>query len=171
MKPYLALLLLALAGCSSNDTEDLDQWMKEASQNLRGQVEPVPQVQPYTPFVYNASGLLDPFNPQKLQVARRQNSASAPDLSRPRELLENFELEKLSMVGILRRNGTTYALVRTPDGAIYRVQPGNFMGTNYGLIKRITETEIELAETVEDLNGEWVQRTTSLYLLEQGQKQ
>lgn len=167
---FLCLLLL-LGGCGSDATDDLDQWMNEAGKGLSGKIDPIPLAQPYQPFVYQAFDLRDPFDPQKLLAAKRQNSANAPDFNRPRETLENYDLDKLKLVGILKRGGVTYGLIRSPENTIYRVQSGNFMGPNFGLIKRISESEIELAETVEDLNGEWVQRTTTMYLVEQGQKQ
>lgn len=166
----LSALAALLAGCSGKNTDDLDAWMTQASQGLTGHVDPLPQVKPYEPMVYNAENLLDPFNKQKLLQARRQATPNAPDFSRPREALENFELDKLHMVGTLKRGGVTYALVRTPDNTIYRVQPGNYMGANFGKITKITESEIQLVETVEDLNGNWVEHTTSAALEEQGQK-
>ncbi|QBJ78308.1 MULTISPECIES: pilus assembly protein PilP [unclassified Aquitalea] len=170
-KTYAILLCpLLLTACSGSNTDDLHAWMLQASQGLRGQIDPLPQAQSYQPFAYNAFDLPDPFNPVKLQMAKRQNSANAPDFKRPRELLENYDLDKLKMTGLLKRNNITYALIRTPEGSIYRVQPGNFIGPNFGQIKRISDTELVLSETVEDLNGEWVQRETSMYLDEQGQK-
>ncbi|BBF87118.1 type IV pilus biogenesis protein PilP [Aquitalea magnusonii] len=172
LKKTLATLLcpLLLTACGSSNTEDLHAWMQQASQGLRGQIDPLPQAQAYQPFTYNAFDIPDPFNPVKLQMAKKQNAANAPDFKRPRELLENYDLDKLKMVGLLKRNNITYALIRTPESSIYRVQPGNFIGPNFGQIKRISDTELVLSETVEDLNGEWVQRETSMYLDEQGQK-
>jgi type IV pilus assembly protein PilP len=172
LKKTLATLLcpLLLSACGSSNTEDLHAWMQQASQGLRGQIDPLPQAQAYQPFTYNAFDIPDPFNPVKLQMAKKQNAANAPDFKRVRELLENYDLDKLKMVGLLKRNNINYALIRTPENSIYRVQPGNFIGPNYGQIKRISETELVLSETVEDLNGEWVQRETSMYLDEQGQK-
>lgn len=163
------LLPLLLAACGSSDTDDLRQWMQTSTQGLRGQIEPLPQAQPYRPFAYQAFDLLDPFNSQKLAAAKNQNLANAPDMKRPREALENYDLDKLKIVGVIRRGGANYGLVRTPEGAIYRVQTGNFVGPNFGQIKKVGDTDIQLTETVEDLNGEWVQRNTSMYLDEQGQ--
>ncbi|AXK40845.1 pilus assembly protein PilP [Crenobacter cavernae] len=171
MKKWLAIsLLAALAGCSSSDNEDLEAWMAQAGQGLTGQVDPLPQVQPYQPVVYDNADALTPFDDQKLLVAKRQNSANAPDFNRAREALENFDLDKLKLVGTLKRSGINYGLIQTPDNTVYRVAPGNFMGPNFGQVKKVAETEVQLSETVEDLNGEWVQRSTSLYLEEQGQK-
>ncbi|RXZ43758.1 pilus assembly protein PilP [Crenobacter cavernae] len=171
MKKWLAVsLLTALAGCAGSGNEDLDAWMAQAGQGLTGQVDPLPQAQPYQPVVYDNANALTPFDDQKMQVAKRQNSANAPDFNRAREVLENFDLDKLRLVGTLKRNGINYGLIQTPDNTVYRVAPGNFMGPNFGQVKKVGETEVQLSETVEDLNGEWVQRSTSLYLEEQGQK-
>jgi type IV pilus assembly protein PilP len=167
-----SLLCAALAGCGGARTDDLDDWMSSAGAGLKGHIEPLPVVQPYQPLIYNnAQGLLDPFDKQKLLRAQRQNqnSANAPDLTRPREVLEGYELDKLHMVGSLKRGDTTFALVRIPDGTIVRVHVGNYMGTNFGRISKIAENQIELTETVEDLNGEWVQHVTTV-ALEEGSK-
>lgn len=166
------LLCTALAGCGGAQTDDLDTWMSSASAGLKGHIEPLPVVQPYQPLIYsNQQNMLDPFDKQKLLRAQRQkqNSANAPDLSRPHEVLEGYELDKLRMVGSLKRGDTTYALIRIPDGTIIRVHVGNYMGTNFGRISKIAENEIELTETVEDLNGAWVQHVTTV-ALEEGSK-
>ncbi|ERE02436.1 pilus assembly protein PilP [Pseudogulbenkiania ferrooxidans EGD-HP2] len=165
----ICLLPLLLSACGDGGNDDLKQWMANSSLGLRGQIEPLPQVQAYKPFNYQAYDLTDPFNPQKLQAGKRQNSANAPDLSRPREALENYDLDKLEMVGTIRRSAAIYALIRTPEGSVYRVQPGNYLGLNFGKVTSISDAEVQLAETVEDLNGEWVQRSSSLHLAEQGQ--
>jgi len=165
-----ALTAMTLSACSGGGTDDLDSWMQQAGQGLVGHVDPLPQVQPYTPLVYNPDNRLDPFNTQKLLQARRQASPNAPDFSRPREALENYELDKLHMVGTLKRGAVTFALVRAPDNTVYRVQAGNFVGANFGRITKITESEIQISETVEDLNGAWVPHLNSMQLEEQGQK-
>lgn len=165
--PTTVLMTFLLSGCLGSNTDELDAWMQQEAASMRGQVEPLPPAEPYTPFIYQASNLMDPFSPNKLAAAKRANSPNAPDENRPRQTLENFDLDKLSMVGALVRGGITYGLIKTPDGAIYRVQPGNYMGRHYGKINKVSESEIELSETIEDLNGEWVQKTTTMYLEEQ----
>jgi type IV pilus assembly protein PilP len=171
MKNRFTLLLpaLLLCGCGNAGNDDLQAWVVSSSQGLRGQIEPLPQVQAYKPFTYQAYDLLDPFNPQKLQAGKSQNSANAPDMKRPREALENYDMDKLAMVGTIRQGSKIYALIRTPEGTVYRIQPGNYVGTNYGKVTAIDDAGVKLAETVEDLNGEWVQRESNLYLEEQGQ--
>ena len=64
-----------------------------------------------------------------------------------------------------------YALIKTPEGSMYRVKPGNYIGQNFGLITEITETEVNLKEIVEDSNGDWVERASTIVLEEHQQEQ
>ena len=54
---------------------------------------------------------------------------------------------------------------------MYRVKPGNYIGQNFGLITEITETEVNLKEIVEDSNGDWVERASTIVLEEHQQEQ
>ena len=61
--------------------------MAEQGKNVRGRLDPLPQLKPYEPFAYNAFDLPDPFKPRKIQPGRGDNKL-APDLNRRREPLE-----------------------------------------------------------------------------------
>ena len=91
--------------------------------------------------------------------------APRPDLDRPREVLENFDLKSLAMVGTLQGvEGNLFALIRDNSGGIHRVRTGNYMGQNYGRIVGVSETRIELIEIVPNGRGGWVERPRSLSL-------
>ena len=70
------------------------------------------------------------------------------------------------MVGTLKRDETTWALVRTKDKTIYRVKAGNYMGQNHGQITRIDENDIELTEIIPNGQGGYRERQASLALKE-----
>jgi type IV pilus assembly protein PilP len=96
-------------------------------------------------------------------------STVEPDLDRPKEVLENFGLTELQMVGTLTSTGgNLFALIEDADGGIHRVRTGNYMGSNYGRIIGISETRVELLEIVPNGQGGWVERPRSLSLEEQG---
>lgn len=167
MKRLVAItLLLSLAACGGSGYEDLQQFVKESGNNLRGKVEPLPEVKPYEPFTYNAYDLSDPFKPRKLKPSQG-GGGPHPDLNRPREALEAYDLEKLKMVGVIKHKGETYAVVKTPDNTIYRVRRGNYMGQNFGRITALNDTEVKLKEIVQDSAGDWVERESTLTLQEQ----
>ena len=158
-----------LSACSSGEQENLDQWMQQASVGLHGKVEPLPEIQPYQPYQYTNAGLGSPFDSKRLQIARNKARANNPDVNRPREILENYELSQLKLTGTILMEKQYFGLVQTPDGGIYRVRPGSFIGPNFGVVRKVTETEVNLEETIEDVNGEWIQQESTLYLLQQEQ--
>lgn len=164
-------LCLGLTACGDQN-DDLRQFVKDAGKGLRSKVEPLPQVKLYTPFTYDAFDIPDPFKPRKLKPSSKGGGLQ-PDLDRPRELLENYPLENLKMVGSLEENSVAkkapvfYALIKTPDNNVYRVKVGNYLGQNFGKIVSITETEVKLKETVEDASGNWTEQETSMTLQEQ----
>ncbi|QLI81964.1 pilus assembly protein PilP [Chitinibacter fontanus] len=167
----LSLTSLALTGCLSEKNSDLKAWMNEQSEGLRGRVEPLPEVKPYQPFTYDAFVLPDPFRPSKMELAKKAGgSGIAPNTNRVKEVLENYDLEKLRMVGTLQQGKIIQALVKAPDGNLYRVKVGSYMGQDFGMVTSVSETEITLKEIVEDSGGDWVERTTTLSLDDAEQK-
>jgi len=165
--PATVLLCIGLAACGSSQFDDLNKFVKDSGQGLRGKVEPLPQVNPYEPFAYNAFELPDPFKPRKLNPIKGSGTGIQPDLNRPKEPLESYPLESLKMMGTLQRSKVNFALVRTPDNTLYRVKAGNYMGQNYGVITSISESEVTLKEIVQDSGGDWTERQSSVQLQEE----
>ncbi|SFR85889.1 type IV pilus assembly protein PilP [Marinobacter daqiaonensis] len=169
-----AFLVSALAGCTQDTGfSDLDRFMEETRAKPRGHVEPLPEFKAYEAFTYSAADRRSPFEPpidvQLTMVDQAPESTVEPDLDRPREVLENYGLTELEMVGTLASaEGNLFALIEDPDGGIHRVRRGNYMGNNYGRIIGISETRVELLEIVPNGQGGWVERPRTLSLEEEG---
>ena len=167
MKRLVSLiLLLSLAACGGNGYEDLEQFVKNSGNNMRGKVDPLPQVKPYQPFTYAAFDLPDPFKPRKLKLAQGGGGLQ-PDMNRPKEPLEAYALESLKMVGVIKQKGKTFAVIKAPDNAIYRVHSGNHVGQNFGLVTAVSDTSVKIKEIVQDSAGDWAERESNLTLQEQ----
>jgi len=69
------------------------------------------------------------------------------------------------MVGTLARNQVQWGLVLDQEGVVHRVQVGDYMGTQWGKIKRIRESGIDLEEIVSDGAGGWLPRARSIEML------
>lgn len=166
----IALLgVTTLAGCSSEEHSDLRQFVRESDKLPGGRIPPLPEVKPYEPFAYNAYELTDPFRQRKIEPPKSTvKGGLQPDFNRQREALEAFPLENLKMVGTLQQKGQTFALVKSPDSALFRVKAGNYMGQNFGRIVAISETDIKLKEIVQDSGGNWEEKEQALMLQEQG---
>lgn len=174
----LCLAAVALvAACGASDEKQIQEWMAEVKASMKPTTQPVPEPKEFSPYAYEGRGSVDPFDPQKIvmAVARQQQarvSASAikPDLERRRETLEGFPLDQIRMVGMMRQAGANVALLET-NGATHLVRVGNYVGQNFGLITRISETEVQLKEIVQDAAGEWVERPAKLELQEAAARQ
>jgi len=154
-----------LAGCGFEEGDDLDQYMRDATKDVKPRVKPLPEVQPYMALQYNADGtLVDPFRARK---AVNKSSVLQPNLNRPKEPMEAYPLESLKYVGLLSKSKLTYALLKAPDESVQQVKLGNYVGQNYGRVTQIKDGELVLVELVQDdLTGDWMERTTSLVLQE-----
>jgi len=168
------LLLLAcvalLAGCEGEQYSDLRKELNEMTKDLRGRVDPLPQVRPYEPVPYQAENEVDPFRPDRIEVAAAAGTGPAasgkqPDLDRPKEPLEAFPLESIQMVGSLTQGAETHGLVKAGPN-LYRVRKGNYMGQNFGVITGIDEVQISLNELIQEGSGEWIERASALQLQE-----
>ncbi len=165
----MLVLALSLSACGGGDNQDLKDWMRESTKDMKGKVPPLPEVRPGPTADYEVGNLMDPFGAGKIEPEKKARGGGGlqPDMNRRQEPLESFPLESLKMVGTLSRNGATFALVQA-DKSLYQVRVGNYMGQSFGVITRITDSEITLKELVEDATGDWTDRISTLQLQETG---
>ena len=165
----LALSLLLLVACGGEEFQDLRDYVKNSGADLRGQVEPAPEIMPYEPFIYdNSAGLPDPFKARKQEAKSAANfGLNQPDFNRPKQELEEFPLESMKMVGYIRNKKVGgNAIIRSSEGKLHTVKIGNYIGMNFGQITAISESEVKIKEMVQDSAGDWTERASSLQLVE-----
>jgi type IV pilus assembly protein PilP len=169
---FCLLISILLSACSSDEHQDVKEWMKDASKDIRGRVLPLPEIKPFPIVSYEAADLLNPFSPSKIEPEKKVEGGGGgikPDFNRFREPLEGYPLESLKMVGLLKQGKMTNAIIRA-DNKAYLVKIGNYLGQNFGMIVDITDSEVQLKELVQDSSGDWVERTGALQLQEQETK-
>lgn len=160
-----------LAGCGG-DIDELRQWMEQQRKEVKPTVAPLVPPKKFLPQPYESAASVDPFSPQKLSVAIKQeaaqpNSLLTAEINRRKEPLEAFPLDSMAMVGSMTRDNKRYALLRV-DSLYYNVKAGDYLGQNFGRITKISETDITLREVVQDAAGEWIERLSTLQLQEKG---
>ena len=165
-----AVLAVVLLGACSGEQDELQAWMDQQRREVKPNVQPLTPPKKFNPQPYAAAGGVEPFSPQKLTVALKQearqpNSLLAAEFNRRKEPLEAYPLDSMRMVGSVVKNGRNYALLRV-DNLLYQVKPGDYLGQNYGKIVKISETEVALREIVQDAAGEWIERPSALQLQE-----
>ncbi|VAW52063.1 hypothetical protein MNBD_GAMMA06-1361 [hydrothermal vent metagenome] len=163
--PRLTLLALlsSLASCSQ-DISELQSFIAQTKSAHVGSVKPIPQFKPYESFSYSAAELRDPFaaTVDLEEDSTTKTSLLDPDSTRPREPLEIFPLDALSMVGILEQNTQLWGLIKDPQNIVHRVQVGHYMGQSEGRIIEINESAISLVEIIPDGIGGYIERDASI---------
>lgn len=120
-------------------------------------------MQQFETFEYAAQNMRDPFS---APIADRESEGSGPrpDPNRRKEVLENFPLDALDMVGTMESGQGLIALVMAPDRVTYRMRPSNYLGQNDGKITGVFDDRIEIVELVPDGAGGWLERQAKIVL-------
>lgn len=148
----------------------------DASQaaSLPADIETLPRFHPVAAFAYQAQALRSPFIP----AAERKPLAESPrrfflaDSNRPREYLERFALDSLTLVGTITRQGRPpEALVEDPTGLVTRVRPGSHLGQHRGRVVAVSPGRVALMETIADGQGQWLERRRHLSLQQQARQE
>lgn len=166
LKSAIIVSVVLLTACSGGH-EDLQQFVNETRAKPVGKVPPIPVFKPYQAFTYAAQALRPPFEKPVDILAlqkRRGDSQIKPDFSRPKQFLEGFDLDNLSMVGTLSNTKGVWALVRDTEASVHRVAVGNYMGRNHGKVIELGDTFISLIEIVPDGLGGWLERPKTINL-------
>jgi len=87
-----------------------------------------------------------------------------PPLNHVKQYLERFPLSALVMVGTLRNDDATFALIEDVQGSVHRVQVGDYVGDRWGRIESIEDTRLQITEIVDDGTGGWLRRPGTIAL-------
>lgn len=174
MRRYLTPLacVALLAGCSA-DREEIQAWMDQQAREVKPNIQPISPPRKFEPEPYAGAAGPEPFGAGKMVAGTRLdtrggNAVLSAELKRRKEPLEAYPLDAMKMVGTVVRQGRSHGLIKV-QGLLNYVKVGDYLGENFGRITKITETEIELREIVQDASGEWIERTSTLQLQESGQ--
>lgn len=169
-KTLILLSCVYLTACLE-EKQDLNDFYTEVHATQQPDIEPIPVMKPYQKFDYAAADLRDPFTVTVVDLNVNEHGSNSnlgglqPDKHRRKEALEAYPLSELQYVGTLEKKGI-WGLVRASDGIINRVQVGNYIGQNHGRILSVTSSEIRLKEIVSNGSGGYVERDSSLPIVE-----
>jgi type IV pilus assembly protein PilP len=164
----LVVSCLFVTACN-NDKPDLQAYVDRVKAQQKEDIPPVPVMEPYKTFVYAAAELREPFTPTVIEIPEEDepviDNGIKPNEHRQKEVLEEFELSSLSLMGTLEQD-SLWALIRSPDGVIHRVKQGNYIGKNHGKIIAIMDSSLTILEIVKEIKGGYVERESMLSVAE-----
>lgn len=166
----LLLASLLLSGCEDADLEGLQARLDALRNNPKGQIASLPEMPRYATASYDQRRRRSPFvaeQPSETAAADPAEASPLPDADRPRQPLEAFELDNLSLVGTIIVGKTPSALIAAPDGRVHRLFEGDYLGRDYGRILSVEPRGLTLVETVRGSGGEWIERHQRLEMAAQ----
>ena len=106
---------------------------------------------------------------REAQESKPEYTGPKPDPDRQRGPLEQFAVGSLKIVGTMNLPGKGWrAYVSAPDGVVYTVAPGEYMGQQYGRIEEIGPNGIVLRELVPRGEGRWERRERTVEIKSTG---
>lgn len=163
--------LLALTGCDgSNSRQDLELFVKSVKKNTNKKADFLPEETKSFEYRYLGKGKRSPFvTPRQYVMSQVKDSHNAdkPDIERKKEVLEQYELKDLKMVGTLKKgDGTYWGLVKDRENIVYKVTVGNYIGKNYGEILSVSDKEMEIKESITNGYDGWIINKVIMHLNE-----
>lgn len=160
-------LSLLLSGCF-NDLTEVQQYIAEVKADTRSYVEPLPAVMEFEHFSYRLEDVRNPFIASKSDAVQEKFSQKQnclqPDPKRPKQPLEKYALDNLTMRGTLGYTGKIWALIEASDKTLHRVTLSNRAGLFHGRIVTVEPDYIQLLELIPDGDGCWKERITLLQM-------
>ncbi len=146
-------------------SEDMIEYVRVVKAKKQPYHQEIPVLQPDEEIRYSANAFRDPFVPYRQSIKEKILPVTKrPDWERPREPLESYALETLTMVGTMKKSNTFYVLIKDQSGIVHRLGIGNYLGKNSGKIRNILESEIEIQELMSDNKGGWQETPIKLHL-------
>lgn len=167
----LALSLALLSACSPSGEQALRAYIDQERAAQHPFAKPLVVAKPFEAAAYDEVAKPDPFNRQNfakfllISLENGKPTLATPEIARPKQPLEAFALESISLVGVMSKPGGAVALVRV-SGALHVIRVGDYIGQQFGKVTKVDASGITLREIVQDDLGEWSVRTTVLKLQE-----
>lgn len=159
--PLIVTAALLLGACAKSDS-DLRVWINQVKNKPAPALEPLPTIKDQEVITYTAAGLRDPFATPPMSRTG-SGTGPRPDMNRPRQPLEGFALDGLSMVGTIGSGNDLIGLILAPDKVTYKVRPGNYLGESDGRIIAVYPDRIEIMELIPN-GDDWLERPAEIAL-------
>ncbi|MBI5755368.1 MAG: pilus assembly protein PilP [Nitrospirae bacterium] len=158
------IILLTIVGCSEQ-TVQTPGLQPATQQDMKGKQPPQAVArtsvesaagEAAAAYSYRTGGRRDPFRSLILGLREKKTVGLTP--------LQQRSLGELKVIGIIWGSGGYVAMIETPDGKGYLIKEGVLIGSEGGVIKKITEDSVIIEEVYTDYYGRKMSKKTVLGL-------
>ena len=171
----LATAVLILAGCGGGQEDPVEDLRKLVEKPLPAPNEevlkelPEPVARTEVSFEALSRSPFGPIASLRQAETKPEYTGPKPDKDRKPGTLERFALGALKVVGTLKVPAQGWrAYVSAPDGNVYTVRPGDYMGQQFGRIEKIGPDGLVLRELVPLGEGRWEPRKRTVEIKSTG---
>jgi Tfp pilus assembly protein PilP len=100
-------------------------------------------------YFYDPTGMTDPFK----SFITEQEEVAEKQKRKPKTYLETLEISQLELIAIIAGPLGNYAMVRDSKGTGYVISKGTAIGTEGGVVDKITDREVVIKEESKDFRG------------------
>jgi len=166
----LAISSVIIQGCvfQNDGFEDIERKMFEFVNNDTSNIAPLPVIEEYERFSYNAGDDRNVFErlyfeDQEVVTDSEQADLPGPDRFRVKEQLEEYDIEEIKYIGMMSKGNDVIAIMKDPKGISHIVKKGNYLGVNNGEIVDINKLYVVVNELLNNGNR-WVNGTKKIHL-------
>ncbi len=137
----LASFGLLLTACNkSSQTADIQKKIQQVKkqEKLANQKKAMPTFELTKPTQYKSGHKRTPF--ASYHDTKKKNIHRLP--------LQNYSLDALRLIGIISKQEKDWAVVLAPNGNVYEVTIGAYIGQNDGKIVKILTRSIQISELI-----------------------
>lgn len=161
------IVSVLLVGCRANQ-DSLDEFVVLSQQQAQHTVKELAPALSFKTAAYTSGAEREPFTLPTAALVLDQPTVRKdcwqPKSRKQNGQLEQYALSKLSLKGVMSRNGKNSGLIQTPKGQVIKISAGQYIGLNNGLVTQVATSHIQIKETLPDGLGCWNKRSVKLAL-------
>jgi type IV pilus assembly protein PilP len=159
LNTFLLVVVLVFVGYEvAYATQDLvdkaARPMKEVAGAQKPAVTDVANKKESPKYFYDPTGKSDPFK----SFIAEQEEVAEKRRRKPKTYLETLDLSQLELIAVIVGPHGNYAMVRDSKGTGHVITKGTAIGTEGGVVDRITDKEVVIREDYKDFRGNLKQK-------------
>lgn len=159
----LTSLSALMVGCVDH-LADTEEKIHTIDKTVSAKIVSLPEFGDMPEVDYSASKIRSPFISSSIysEIQNHRSVKVYVNPNRKKQALESYDLEGLSMVGVVSKGHGLSALIQTADSDLIIVSKGDYLGLNQGRVTKVSAKGIDLVEIIPDGRGGFIQRARTM---------
>ena len=156
-----SLQSIMTTGCGSNDQKPENKTIalkeikiNKSTSTIKNEIKETIDNETVNAYFYDATGKPDPFVPLITEIRPERKTNNKETIDGPLTPLQKYKLEELNLVAIIKSGDKLSALFEDMDEFGYIVVENTLIGSNGGVVKKITPDKVIIEEDVYNSSGE-----------------